>query len=246
MEKAKSVGKIPILTWCIFGVLPFTSLHSIDCITSLDIKSQNHTMSMTSQDYSKWDFRKTWRSDEYADQMAKEAAEEAKDMTELPPIVTMGDVKTAARESGKMKWQDMWDKTEKGRHLFNYRNKVGLNLEHKYQSTKGEISVIQLRTGYVRLNEYLQKTNAVESNKCQCSQIESIGHYLLECPLYENQREKLRRKLFETCGIVHLDLNLLLDVKADDDYKEWRTLILSELETFVAETKRFATRPSCQ
>ena len=163
------------------------------------------------------------QGNEYADKMAKEAAEEAKEMTELPPIVTMGDVKTAARESGKMKWQEMWDKTEKGRHLFNYRNKVGLNLEHKYQSTKGEISVIQLWTGYVRLNEYLQKTNTVESNKCQCSQIESIGHYLLECPLYENQREKLRRKLFETCGMVHLVLNLLLDVKADDDYKEWRT-----------------------
>ena len=59
--------------------------------------------------------------------------------------------------------------------------------------------------------------------------------------LYENQREKLRGKLFETCGIAHLDLNLLLDVKTDDDYKEWRTLILSELETFVAETKPFAT-----
>ena len=60
------------------------------------------------------------------------------------------------------------------------------------------------------------------------------------------RREKLRGKLFETCGIANLDLNLLLDVKADDDYKEWRTLILSEIETFVAETKRFATRPSCQ
>ena len=59
-------------------------------------------------------------------------------------------------------------------------------------------------------------------------------------------RQKLRRKLFETCGIAHLDLNLLLDVKTDDDYKEWRTLILSELETFVAETKHFATQPSCQ
>ena len=163
----------------------------------------------------------------------------------MPPIVTLGDVKTAARESGKTKWQEMWDKTEKGRHLFNNRNTVGLNLVHKYKSTKGEISIIQLRTGYVRLNEYLQKTNVVESNKCQCRHIESISHYLLECPLYENQREKLRRILFEICGIAHLDLNLLLDVKTDDDYKEWRTLILSELETFVAETKRFATRPSC-
>ena len=26
-------------------------------------KSQNHTMPMTSQDYSEWDFQKTWRSD---------------------------------------------------------------------------------------------------------------------------------------------------------------------------------------
>ena len=105
--------------------------------------------------------------------MAKEAAEEAKEKMELTPIVTMGDVKTAARESGKMKWQDMWEKSEKGRHLFNFRNQVGLSQYHKFESTKGEITVIQLRTGYARLNEYrlneyLHKINIVESNKCQC------------------------------------------------------------------------------
>ena len=32
------------------------------------------------------------KGNEYADQMAKEAAEEAKEKMELPPIVTMGDV----------------------------------------------------------------------------------------------------------------------------------------------------------
>ena len=32
----------------------------------------------------------------------------------------------------------------------------------------------------------------------------------------------------------HLDLNLLLDVKTDDLYKQWRTNILCELETFLA------------
>ena len=78
------------------------------------------------------------QGNEYVDQMAKETAEEAKEKTELPPIVAVGDVKTAARESGKMKWQEMWDKTEKGRHLLSYRNKVGLNLDHKYQSTNGK------------------------------------------------------------------------------------------------------------
>ena len=145
------------------------------------------------------------KGNEYADQMAKETAEEAKEKMELPPIVTMGDVKTAARESGKMKWQDMWEKSEKGRHLFNFRNQVGLSQYHKFESTKGEITVIQLRTGYARLNEYLHKINIVDSNKCQCGQIESISHYLLECSLYENERENLRRKLFQTCGIIHLD-----------------------------------------
>ena len=63
--------------------------------------------------------------------------------------------------------------------------------------------------------------------------------------LAENERENLRRKLFQTCGIIHLDLNLLLDVKTDDEYKEWRTFILCELENFVVETKHFTTRASC-
>ena len=60
------------------------------------------------------------KGNEYADQMAKEAAEEAKENMELPPIVTMDDVKTAARDSGKMKWQDMWEKSDKGSNLFKF------------------------------------------------------------------------------------------------------------------------------
>ena len=52
----------------------------------------------------------------------------------------------------------------------------------------------------------------------------------------------MRKKLFKTCGIIHLDMNLLLDAKQDDIYKDWRSVILTELENFVAETKRFATQ----
>ena len=43
------------------------------------------------------------KGNEYADQLAKEAAEEAKEKKDLPAVITMGDVKTAARESGKKK-----------------------------------------------------------------------------------------------------------------------------------------------
>ena len=64
------------------------------------------------------------KGNEYADKLAKEAAGEAKEKTDLPPVLTMGDIKTAVRDSGRKKWKDMWDKSEKGRNLFNYRPKV--------------------------------------------------------------------------------------------------------------------------
>ena len=51
-----------------------------------------------------------------------------------------------------------------------------------------------------------------------------MKHYLMECELYENGRELLRRKLFESCGIAHLDMNLLVDAKHDDEFKELRVL----------------------
>ena len=99
----------------------------------------------------------------------------------------------------------------------------------------------QLRTGFIRLNEYLHKIGAVDSNKCQCGEIESISHYLLDCQLFENEREIMRKSLFQNCGIIHLDLNVLLDARKDNDLKGWRSIILSELKTYVAKTRRFVT-----
>ena len=45
-----------------------------------------------------------------------------------------------------------------------------------------------------------------------------MKHYLMECELYENGRELLRRKLFESCEIAQLDMNLLKDAKHDDEF----------------------------
>ena len=56
----------------------------------------------------------------------------------------------------------------------------------------------------------------------------------------------MRRRLLEACGITDLDLNILLDVQRDDDYKDWRSFILLDLENYVAETKRFAIRHPCK
>ena len=62
----------------------------------------------------------------------------------------------------------------------------------------------------------------------------------------KNDRETMRRNLFEIGGIVYLNMILLLDAKQKDEFKDWRSLILSELESFVAGTNRFSTLHSNQ
>ena len=48
--------------------------------------------------------------------LVKEAAQEAKEKENLPPVISFGDMKEAAKKSGFVKWQEMWEKSEKGRH----------------------------------------------------------------------------------------------------------------------------------
>ena len=178
--------------------------------------------------------------------LRKQCSQEAKEKTEseLPPATTLCDVKIAASNSGCKKWQERWDKAETGRDLFDFRPKVDFKLNHVFDSPSGKRAVAQLRTGYARLNEYLHKINVVDSSECQCGEVESVSHYLLICPLYENEREQMRRNLFQNCGIINLDMNTLLDARKEDELKEWRDIILTELETYVAGTKRFAPRNS--
>ena len=104
------------------------------------------------------------KGNEHAEKLAKEAAQEAKEAEQLPAVISLGDVKSAAKESGKKKWQDMWDKSGKGRNLYMFRPKVDHKIKHSYESSAGERIVSQLRMGYVGLNEYLHKCNIKDSD----------------------------------------------------------------------------------
>ena len=181
------------------------------------------------------------KGNEYADQLAKEAAQEAKDAEDLRAVTSFGDVKLAAKESGLMKWQERWEASDRGRNLYTFRPKVGHKIQHLFVSPVGESIVSQLRTGYVGLNEYLHKCNIKETDLCKCGAKETLSHFLLECQEFETTRELMRKRIFDTCGITHLDLNLLLDAREDDEYKDWRSFMLTELENFVVGTRRFAT-----
>src|SRR5436190_9357752 len=51
-------------------------------------------------------------------------------------------------------------------------------------------------TGNCHLNEYLHCFNIIETLECECgAEKETVDHYLLNCELYDEEREELRNKL---------------------------------------------------
>ena len=93
-----------------------------------------------------------------ADELAKEAAEEAKLIPEDSQILTGADFKKFARVSCCMKWQRSWDAADTSRTLYDYKPTVSLKtpvyMMVPFIEEKKEIS--QLRLGYT-LNEYRHK-----------------------------------------------------------------------------------------
>jgi len=80
----------------------------------------------------------------------------------------------------------------------------------------------QLRTGKSRLNGYLAKIKAVDSDKCECDNttIENVRHFLFECPRWTNQRQSLR----EAAGNRWGDLSFFLGGRSDQRLPSGRYL----------------------
>ena len=54
----------------------------------------------------------------------------------------------------------------------------------------------RLRTGHCSLNQYLHRFNHSDTPYCDCDNktIETVQHYLLQCPRYDRQRASLVKK----------------------------------------------------
>ncbi|KAF8960577.1 hypothetical protein BDZ97DRAFT_1595774, partial [Flammula alnicola] len=63
--------------------------------------------------------------------------------------------------------------------------------------------LLQLRSGHIPLNAHLNRFKCVETNKCQAClpedgsnpAVETVIHYLFECPAYEEEWFDLDRAL---------------------------------------------------
>ena len=122
----------------------------------------------------------------------------------------VGEIKAEAQET----WRKLWTHSDKAGHLRRILSREGTEagpkLYNNIADRRSVLTLVQLRTGYCALNKYLHRIGKKDSPKCTCTHgIESVEHYLLDCPKYQVQRAELREavnpgditvaKLLENC-----------------------------------------------
>jgi ribonuclease HI len=163
----------------------------------LDIIDRIHKAKPTNTIHIEWvPGHKNIEGNERADQAAKAAA-----ISRTAPLNTK--MKSAQNRSiksmVKTKWETEW-KTgrENARQLRNMSQHPGTTTGPKLYGTlqqrKHTVWVARLRTGHCHLNQYLHRFNIIETPECECgAEKETVDHFLLNCELYDEERDELRR-----------------------------------------------------
>lgn len=97
----------------------------------------------------------------------------------------------------------------------------------------------QLRTGMARLNGYLHRIGAVESDQCACGEAkETVKHFLFRCTRWLEQRKRLLEQTETRMGC----LSFFLGGKAPSDTDEWTPKLAAVRATiqYTLDTGRLA------
>ena len=120
--------------------------------------------------------------------------------------------KTAIRTAMKTEWETEWrtgrNTAKRLRHMSQQPGtSTGLKLYGSMQKREHVVWISRLRTGHCHLNEYLNRFNIIETPECECgAENETVEHFLLKCELYDEERDKLRRKV----GMQGMRISVLL------------------------------------
>ena len=108
---------------------------------------------------------------------------------------------------------------------------------HFYHGIRNlNIALTRLRLNCSPLNGHLYKIGVLDSPMCRCgSEAETVGHFLMECTLYLNQRRVLERTV---AALAPFNLRNLLSGCLSCTHEE-NKLLFDAVQTFINNSKRF-------
>ena len=137
-------------------------------------------------------------------------------------------------------WNNLPEETRNTNTMASLKYKLNrdLNRPPKYYNEGKRLSQIyhsRLRTNCSSLNQHLHSKNIVPSPLCVCGSIEDTSHFLLNCPLYHNNRQEMLISVSRLCQPTVNALLYGVDNLSFRDNKH----IFSAVHDFLVKTKRF-------
>ena len=141
-----------------------------------------------------------------------------------------------------------WINPQVGR--FTYSFDKALPGKHTFELYNGKSHVeaatlCQLRSGMCKLNKYLARIGAIDTDTCSCGrEPESVDHFLFRCRLWHSQRQSLCKlaSKFKRWGDLSFALGGWSGETKDGDRSKWKPSLEMVAATvkFALETKRLA------
>ena len=103
----------------------------------------------------------------------------------------------------------------------------------------------QLRIGICRLNSYLAKIQAADSDQCRCNRgSETVDHFLFRCPRWSNLRQEFKRLAANRWGDLSYALGGWSNERKDGHLDKWtpQTAMVSATINFAIATGRLEDR----
>ena len=120
---------------------------------------------------------------------------------------------------------------------FRRRAITRVELNYLYFGFSRQLNIVhaQLRMQCSNLNYHLFNLHVVDSPSCRCSyKCEDVNHYLLQCPLYAIERQKLLSVVEQICVA---NVEVLLFGSSRHSYDE-NSVIFKSVEMFILESNR--------
>ena len=228
--------KIVIFTDSLSSIMKLKSQNKLDDSKLHEIIQKLYELNQKQEVHIQWiPSHKGILGNELADKAAKNAILYPFLNQDTPNLKErVNEIKTKQPEVWQKMWENQINVTNKGRALYSVKNKIGHWPWAENKNRRLGISITRLRLGHAGLNQIKHRFGITHDPLCQCGELESIQHYLLECPNFETHRQSFRQKLMNLSQDLNFDLKTILGGSNLNEIKQ--NIIQKELGNYLYQT----------